>query len=118
MGVYAGRPDLATHPHNLFLGLAVFFGIPAAVAFAGVVLLAVRAAWRSYRTREDERQLTALGLVAALVALLANGLLEYPFWNPTLSTLIVLLVALPFGVARNNSKRSAAPTVGSSKAMS
>ena len=50
VGVYAGRPDIATHPHNLLLGLAVFFGIPAALAFAGLVLLAFMGVWAGYRS--------------------------------------------------------------------
>lgn len=94
VGVYAGRPDLATHPHNLFLGLAVFFGIPAALAFAGLVFLCFRAAWRGYRLRLDGRRLTALGFVAALSALLVNGVLEYPLWNASLAALVVVVLAV------------------------
>ena len=98
IGVYAGRPDLATHPHNLFLGLAVFFGIPAALAFAGLVALAIRAAWRGFRRGPSAWQLTALGLLAALVALLVNGLFEYPFWNASLTVLVVLALAVAINV--------------------
>jgi hypothetical protein len=47
VGTYAGRPTLATHPHDLLLGVAVFFGVPAAVAFLGVLLLALRGAARA-----------------------------------------------------------------------
>ena len=61
--MYAGRPDLATHPHNLFLGLAVFFGIPAALAFAGLVLLALPGGVEGVSDCEsDERRLTAVGI--------------------------------------------------------
>jgi O-antigen ligase len=94
VGVYAGRSDVATHPHNLFLGLAVFFGIPAALAFAGLVFLAVKAAWTGFRRAEDAERLTAVGFLAVLVALLTNGLLEYPFWNPSLAALVVLLMGV------------------------
>ncbi|MEX2049356.1 MAG: O-antigen ligase family protein [Gemmatimonadota bacterium] len=94
VGVYAGRPDLATHPHNLFVGLAVFFGIPAAVAFAALVLLALRAAWKGVRTHAGAHRLTAVGFLALLVAFLVNGLLEYPFWNTSLTALIVLALAV------------------------
>jgi O-antigen ligase len=97
VGVYAGRPDVATHPHNVFLGLAVFFGIPAALAFAGLVLLAMRAAWRASRVPGDARCLTALGLVGVFIAFLANGLFEYPFWSKSLTVVIALVLAL--GVA-------------------
>ncbi|MDQ3380707.1 MAG: O-antigen ligase family protein [Actinomycetota bacterium] len=94
VGVYAGRPDLATHPHNLFLGLAVFFGIPAAVAFGALVVLALRAAWKGFRIRTGAQRLTAVGFLALLSAFLVNGLLEYPFWNTSLTVLVVLVLAV------------------------
>jgi O-Antigen ligase len=113
VGVYAGRPDLATHPHNLFLGLAVFFGIPAALAFAGLLLVALRAAWKGTRAATSPDRVRAIGLLAALVALLVNGLFEYPFWNPSLTALVVLVVALPVAqtpAARGNDTAESGPT--------
>jgi O-antigen ligase len=93
MGIYAGRFDFARHPHNLFLGLAVFFGIPAALAFAALVVFALRAAHSGIRRCTGAERLRAVGLLSLLVAFLVNGLLEYPFWNWTLCALIVLLLA-------------------------
>ena len=104
MGVYAGRPDLVTHPHNLFAGLAVFFGIPAALAFAALVVLAIRAAWNGYRNASGAHSLTTLGFLAVLVAFLVNGLLEYPFWNASLTALIVLVLAVAVTLDRNASE--------------
>ena len=99
-GLYAGRPDLATHPHNLFLGVAVFFGVPAMLAFGVLFVLAVRAAWRA---RAAARSRSASGVVpvgylAVYTAMVVNGLFEYPFWNPTLSVLalVSLSIALAF----------------------
>lgn len=94
VGVYAGRPDIATHPHNLFFGIAVFFGLPAALAFSTLVVLGLRAAWRGYRSRPESIRLTALGFVALLVAFVVNGILEYPLWNISLATLVVVLLAV------------------------
>ncbi len=92
--IYSGSPELATHPHNLFVGLAVFFGILAALAFAGLVLLALRAVWNGFRTQAGAKQLTAVGFLALLVAFLVNGLVEYPFWNTSLTVLVVLVLAV------------------------
>ena len=92
--VTSGLPDFAAHPHNLFVGIAVFFGIPAALAFAGLVLLALRAVCTRFRTPADTLRLTALGFLALLVALLVDGLFEYPFWNTSLTVLVVLVLAL------------------------
>lgn len=107
IGIYAGRPDLATHPHNLFLGLAVFFGIPAALAFAALFVLALRAAWKAFRLHTDARRLTAVGFLALLVAFLVNGLLEYPFWNPSLTALVVLVLAIAMTLERPRADSSA-----------
>jgi O-antigen ligase len=106
VGVYAGRPDVATHPHNLFLGLAVFFGIPAALAFAALVLLALRSAWRGYSHQSGSYRLTAVGCLAFLVAMLVNGLFEYPFWNPALAALVVLGLAACFALERAGPRAS------------
>ena len=96
-GIYAGREALATHPHNLFLGIAVFFGIPAALAFAGLVLLAFRATVKRFRAETGGERLRDAGLLGVLVAFLVNGILEYPFWNGALTVLIVLILAVATG---------------------
>ena len=101
VGVYAGRPDVATHPHNLFLGLAVFYGIPAAVGFAWLVVLAARATWQGARQASLDARLGALGFLAVLVVLLVNGVFEYPFWNLSLTALVVLLLALSVSLGRH-----------------
>jgi O-antigen ligase len=116
VGLYVGRPDVATHPHNLFLGLAVFFGIPAALAFGGLVLLALKGAWSAYRAAGPLR-LTALGFVALLVAFLVDGLFEYPFWNPQLSVFVVLALAAAVSLDRQAaSERSPPGTIPSGRA--
>jgi O-antigen ligase len=93
VGVYAGRPTIATHPHDLLIGVAVFFGIPAAVVFAAIVVTALRSGWR----RSREWSLTALGCLAAVVALLVNGLFEYPFWSAPLTALVVVVLGTAVG---------------------
>ncbi|MEP6811403.1 MAG: O-antigen ligase family protein [Actinomycetota bacterium] len=99
VGTYAGRPTLATHPHDLLLGVGVFFGLPAALAFAALLVLAFRGAWRACRTR-GASAVEASGVVAALVALVVNGLFEYPFWNTTWTVEIALLLMLAVGLGR------------------
>ncbi len=96
-GVYAGQEALATHPHNLFIGLAVFFGIPAALAFAVLVMLAFRATVTRLRGEIGSARLREVGLLGVLVAFLVNGALEYPFWNGALTVLIVLILAVTTG---------------------
>jgi len=99
-GTYAGRPDIATHPHNMFLGLAVFFGIPAAIAFGLLVLVAMRASLRGFRHISGSHRPTALGFLAVLVAIVINGFFEYPFWNVSLTVLIVVLLGVAITLDR------------------
>ncbi len=97
-GVYAGRADVATHPHDLFLGVAVFFGVPAAAVLGLLVLLGLRACWRRAHGLPERLRLPAVGGLALLVALLVDGLFEYPFWEPSLTGIVVLALALPFAL--------------------
>lgn len=100
VGTYAGRPVVAPHPHDLLLGVAVFFGIPAAVAFAALLVLAFRGAWRAARDRVHATAAEGAGAVAALVALVVDGVFEYPFWNTTWTVEIVLLLVLAVALGR------------------
>jgi O-antigen ligase len=100
VGTYAGRPTLATHPHDLLLGVGVFFGIPAALAFAALLALAVRATWRASRVHDARLALEGAAVFAALAGLFVNGLFEYPFWNTTLTVEIALLLSLAIALER------------------
>jgi hypothetical protein len=92
-GMYAGRPTLATHPHDLPLGLAVFFGIPTALAFAGLFVMAVRSALRAVISGSSSLRAEGAGAVAALTALAVDGVFEYQFWNLALTVLVVTAFA-------------------------
>jgi hypothetical protein len=99
-GIYAGRLTVATHPHDLLLGVAVFFGLPSAAAFAALLVMAVRGALRASRLGEGRLAVEGAGTLGALVALLVNGILEYPFWNVSLTVEIVLVLTLAVALGR------------------
>ena len=102
VGTYVGRPTVATHPHDLFLGIAVSYGIPAAAAFAVLVGLVLAAAIRAC-SRPNVR-VEAAAAAAAIVALLVDGLFEYPFWNEALAVLTVLVLAYAWAVDRSGAE--------------
>ena len=94
-------PTDASHPHNLWLGLAVDFGLLAALAFTALLALAALGAFRAWRlSGESQRGAVSLGALASLVVLFMLGLGDYPFWNETLATLVVLLLALAVALGR------------------
>lgn len=109
-GLYAGRTVGVSHPHNLFVGLAVFYGIPAALAFAGVIALVARSLVGKLRASgKAHARAPLIGSLAVIAAILVNGLFEYPFWNVSLTGLIVLALALASADRRAG---SATPGVG------
>jgi hypothetical protein len=104
-GTYAGRPTLATHPHDLLLGVAVFFGVPAALAFLALLLAAFRGALRAVADGSATVRAEGAGALAVLVVYVVDGLLEYPFWNDSLTVLTVAVFA--YAVALGDSARAA-----------
>ncbi len=93
-GMYAGRIVEASHPHNLFVGLAVFYGIPAALAFVAVIGLVARSALARLRAARNRFRAPNVGGLAVVVAIVVNGLFEYPLWNASLTVLLVLALAV------------------------
>ena len=99
--LYGGVLVRAYHPHNLMLGLAVSFGLLAAIAFALLLVLAGHGVWMAWRRGGDGAlRSTALAVLAALLALAVAGIFEYPFWNEPLATRVVLLLSLAVAIAR------------------
>jgi hypothetical protein len=116
VGTYAGRPALATHPHDLLLGLAVFFGLPVALVFLGILALALRGALIGSFGVSAVTRAQAFGVFAALVAFSVDGLLEYQFWNQSWTVLTVLLFAYGIALGECEGKRDepagSSPTIG------
>jgi O-antigen ligase len=90
------------HAHNLALTMAAEQGLLGVLALAGAVCVATVAVVRTvrlYRARHGAqcgtggRELLA-GAVAALTAVLGQGLVDYPLRNPVLATMVWLLVGL------------------------
>jgi O-antigen ligase len=103
-GIYAGRRTVATHPHDLLLGVGVFFGVPALIAFVVLLVLCIRSAWRGRMLGSASVAAESAGAIAAIAALLVDGLFEYPFWNTTwtVETLLLLMVSAALGTARGD----------------
>ena len=72
------------HSHNLFLQVAVDFGVPSLVAFTALFTAAILLGWKAYRRFEAQRQVLgatlACGYLSGLSAMLVHGLLDAPLW--------------------------------------
>jgi O-antigen ligase len=62
------------HPHNSYLELAAFAGIPVLAAFLLLLFLAFRTAWRTYHATDARYQPLIGGVITGLIVLSVNSL--------------------------------------------
>jgi tetratricopeptide (TPR) repeat protein len=87
-----GKNDTA---HNEFLHVTAESGVLGLAAFLGVLLVVLRTAVRQQRVPHDPRQRVLLaGSVAAMTAVLADGLVNFPLYLPATSVLFWFLAGI------------------------
>lgn len=94
---YHGGPlteDLV-YPHNILLNFWSEVGLLGVAAFAWIFGLAVVSAVRAWRRLPEPWAAIGLGVLLALVAILAHGLVDVPYWKNDLSVEFWALLALP-----------------------
>ena len=64
---------LLGHPHNSYLELAAFAGIPVLIAFLLLLFLMFRAAWRTYQRTDRQFQPLVGGVITGLIVLSINS---------------------------------------------
>jgi O-antigen ligase len=87
------------HLHNVPVQIAAERGLPALAAWLTFIGLLVVELGRRFR-RSEQRFFAAVAL-ASVVAMLAAGMFEYNFGDSEFLMLFLILVTLPFAVARN-----------------
>ncbi len=93
-------PVNVLHAHNVILAVAAETGLPGAAALVGLTL---SVAWRVLRVRRRLPVRDAdlmLGLSLSLVVMVGQGLVDFPFRNPTLLFLVWMLLGLVFAATR------------------
>lgn len=83
---------LVSQPHQLYLALWLETGLLGLIVFFGLMTLWIKRVWRMARTG-DEIAVTAL---AAMLAILAHGLVDTPYFKNDLALIFVLVFILPF----------------------
>ncbi len=83
-----------SHPHNILLDLWTRLGFVGVVAGGWALIVALRAAWRQFRTGMADTWPLALGLLAGLVATIAHGLIDNSLFLPDLMGLFVIAVGV------------------------
>lgn len=80
-------PGLApNHAHNTFFQIALDTGIAGAVAFIALLLSAMTAAWRAYRTGTERD--AAVAVLAAFIVVITHGLGDNVVWGTAKTSLI------------------------------
>jgi O-antigen ligase len=95
------------YPHESYLEIAAFAGLPVFLAFLAVLVAALRTAIRSYRTAQPEVRPLLGGIIAALCALTVNSFAINGWSLPVLATIGWLLA----GAAASPSLRAVQPRV-------
>lgn len=86
--------------HNMLLWVGAEAGLFGVIAFFGVLFGAFGRAWRVLRARREPYARYALAVCAALLAYLVDGLTDPLFREPTVYTMVWVLVALSVALAR------------------
>jgi len=83
-----------SHPHNVFLDYAARLGLLGLVGFLWTQFAFWRQALPLFRTDDPTRRALVLGVVAAMVDVLAHGLVDMAVLNVDLALIYALLLGL------------------------
>jgi O-antigen ligase len=100
-----GILETVSHLHNVPLQIAAERGLPAVALWIWFVVVVVIGAAKLFRTAPREAPLRFLSAtaIASIVAMLAAGMTEHNFGDSEFQILFLVLITLPFAVARSRS---------------
>jgi putative inorganic carbon (hco3(-)) transporter len=97
--------ETTSHLHNVPLQIAAERGLPALALWLWFVVSVVVSATQLFRSapREGPQRFLAASTIGAVVAMVAAGMTEHNFGDSEFQILFLVLVTLPFAVARSRS---------------
>ena len=90
---------LQMHPHNIFLAFWLNLGILGLISFIWILVLFFR---NSFKLLNAKRYTLIPALVAAMLAIIAHGLIDTTYWKNDLAALFWLIVGLSFALNKFN----------------
>lgn len=97
--------DRYTYPHNIVLNFWTETGLLGLFSFAAILVIGFVVAWRTWRRADAGWRVVGLGVLLALVAVVAHGLVDVPYWKNDLSlefwALLATLLAPAAALARS-----------------
>jgi O-antigen ligase len=88
------------YPHNLLLNFWVETGLLGVLAFAWLLFATFRVSWRGWREAAGEWRPVHFGVLLALVAIMAHGLVDVPYFKNDLSLEFWAIVGLTWAGTR------------------
>ncbi|SDW79038.1 O-Antigen ligase [Marininema mesophilum] len=81
------------HAHNVFLGIAVEYGVIGLVLFLILIVVSTARArrWRKTASERKEKRLAGV-LISMVVALLGHGMYDYPIINPQIGVIFMTAI--------------------------
>ncbi|TMD23888.1 MAG: hypothetical protein E6I99_05175 [Chloroflexi bacterium] len=94
------------YPHNILLNFWAVTGLPGLLAFGWLSVRAFVLGWRGWRKHEPDWRPYDLGFMLVLVAMLAHGLVDVPFFKNDLSLEFWALLGLLWAADRWSGRTS------------
>lgn len=92
----------AEHSHNLILQISSETGLLSLAAFAIFVLSLARRTWRAWKELAESEAMLLLGLVAALLAVFGQGMVDFTLGNPILFYLVWTIIGVLFAATHRS----------------
>lgn len=102
------------YPHNIVLNFWVATGILGLVAFAWLMFATLLVSWHGWRQGVGEWRALELGVFVALVAVLAHGLVDVPYFKNDLSLAFWTILGIAWAGARLELQSATEPAAASS----
>ena len=93
MGPYWLSLSRVIYPHNIVLNFWTVTGLLGLIAFAWIMIAALRGSWRAWRAADAWRPIH-LGVFLAMLAVIAHGLVDVPYFKNDLSLEFWALIGL------------------------
>jgi O-antigen ligase len=108
-----GYAEQQIYPHNILLNFWVETGILGVVSFGWLVTQTAVAGWKGWRSGSQRWRPYQLGVILFLVAIVAHGLVDVPFFKNDLSLQFWAFLALSWAATRwDRGVRGAAARAG------
>jgi putative inorganic carbon (hco3(-)) transporter len=94
------HPERFIDPHNILLNFWVETGVLGVIAFAWLMVIALRVSWRGWHGATGDWRPIELGALLAMLAILTHGLVDVPYFKNDLSLEFWVLIGLAWAGTR------------------